>query len=66
MKKVYVRHWSSSCPEGCCYNYGSDLTIDDTLIGTYKEVDTGIIEDMLKHLGIEYELEEDFDYKEVE
>jgi len=61
MKKLVIKteEWSHTCHDGCCYTYGTKISINDKQItsGYANEIDT-ILKDVLKHLG--YDVKHDF------
>lgn len=55
-EKLIVRfeHWDHTCGDGCCYDSGVDLFINDKHVSSYAECDQAIIE-TLEFLGYEVE-----------
>lgn len=55
-EKLIVRfeEWDYTCGDGCCYEYGVDLFINDKHVSSYAQCDQAIIE-TLEFLGYEVE-----------
>lgn len=56
-EKLTVRFepWNHTCFDGCCYDYGTDLFINDKHVSSYAECNQAIIE-TLEFLGYEVEV----------
>ncbi|MCY9737489.1 hypothetical protein M5X17_27690 [Paenibacillus alvei] len=57
MNKIVIRSWSHSCGDGCCDNYGTDITVNGVDIGCFDDVDGSVLEKVLKALKIDFEIE---------
>lgn len=53
---VQTKHWSYTCGDGCCSDYGVDLYINDERVGTWIDDSSDAVIETLKHLG--YDVEE--------
>lgn len=72
--KITLKDWSHTCGDGCCNSYGTELYIngelqehpdnneDNSVYNGYvgMEVPTSIAA-VLKYLGIEFEIEEEYE-----
>jgi hypothetical protein len=64
--KLTAKHYTYECGDGCCYETGYDYFVDGKKVtdGTDAFCDLTVIEDILKHFGINCEA--DFQYDEEE
>ena len=56
--KIRIREWDYTCADGCCYDYGQDLYINNLLITNYFEGE-GSLKSVLTFLGFKFEIEFD-------
>ena len=57
INKIIIREWSHTCGDRCCYNYGTDVIVNDKDLGTFNSVEQDVLEQVLSALGVEYEIE---------
>lgn len=57
---LQIEEWDYNCGDGCCYEYGETLSIDDEEV--YKShmefIDRDLVKTILKHLGYSVEWQE--------
>ncbi|HID0815760.1 TPA: hypothetical protein ACXNW8_001370 [Clostridium botulinum] len=54
--EIIITDWEQSCSDGCCYEYGTELIIDDYIVTRYFDMDIEMLKAILKALGIEFVL----------
>lgn len=52
--EIIVTDWEQNCSDGCCYEYGTELIIDDYVITRYFDMDIEILRAILKALEIKF------------
>jgi hypothetical protein len=56
--KVSFEDYESKCSDGCCYDYGTIIRVNDTELPSNNYQDTGnSVEQVLKYLGYNVEIE---------
>jgi len=58
--------WDSTCGDGCCYNYGTTLSIDGVELTDYAENIGESIRLVLEHLGYKVNIQIETDYEDTE
>lgn len=62
MNKVVIQDYHYSCSDGCCDEYGSHVYVNGKEVGSYSDgIDANVLEDVLKELGIQAEVEHEYD-----
>ncbi len=61
--KIQLQDYSYKCGDGCCDNYGTIVKVNGEELPFQNTDRAIIIEEILKHLGYEVEIEETYDYK---
>lgn len=61
--KIELHDYSYDCADRCCTNYGTITKVNGQELETHNTDRTTIIENILRHLGYEVEVEETYDYK---
>lgn len=56
--KLTFEDWDYTCGDGCCYESGTTLKIDDVHVSDNVDCSQNAIIEVLQHLG--YELEIDY------
>lgn len=54
--KVHAEDWHYTCGDGCCDDWGTDIFIDGKKVDLGHSVDVEDVENILKAVGVEYEL----------
>lgn len=57
--KIKTEDWTYECDDGCCYDWGTNLFIDDEFVGSYA-TDSQLIELLVTKLKPDAVVE--FDY----
>ena len=57
---ISVEPWEFTCGDGCCYNYGENLYVNDIEVYSGVDIDIDAILAVLKALGIEATIEDTF------
>ncbi len=55
--KLTFEDWDYTCGDGCCYESGTKLKIDDVHVSDNVDCSQNHIIDVLQHLGYELEIE---------
>ena len=63
LHKIIAKHYTYECGDGCCYETGYDYFIDGKKVtdGSDAFCDMTVITDILKHFGIDCEVEIQYD-----
>ena len=63
LHKIIAKHYTYECGDGCCYETGYDYFVDGKKVtdGSDAFCDTTVITDILKHFGIDCEVEIQYD-----
>lgn len=64
MNKIVIRDYYYDCPEGCCGNYGTEVIVNEKLVGTYTGIDEDVVRDILKALDVEAKVEYIYDQQD--
>lgn len=56
--KVTFKDWDYTCGDGCCFDCGTSLYIDDVHVSDRVDGAINAVIDLLKHLG--YEVDEEY------
>ncbi|WP_440110162.1 hypothetical protein [Paenibacillus sp. QZ-Y1] len=64
MNKIVVREYYYSCSDGCCSEYGTELFVNEKLVGTFTDVDEDVVRNLLEALNVEFELEYIYDHQD--
>lgn len=54
--KINLDEWDSTCGDGCCYTYGTEVTINGVVLENQNQDVGTILNKVLTHLGYEVEL----------
>jgi hypothetical protein len=60
--KIKLNEYGYSCGDGCCYNYGTIVTVNGVELPTHNQDASSILEGVLTHLGYTVEIENTEDY----
>ena len=58
---INLRDYAHECGDGCCYNWGTITTINGVELDCHNDDRETILEEILKHLGYEVEIANDWD-----
>lgn len=56
--KVVYEDWDCTCSDGCCYDFGTTLTVNGHEINRRTSTDKDELRMILDALGLEYDIEE--------
>jgi hypothetical protein len=59
--KIEFHHYSTTCGDGCCSDYGLITIVDGKKLFLHNEDIETVVQQLLDHLGIEAEVEETYD-----
>jgi hypothetical protein len=57
LNKIVIRDWSYTCGDGCCYDYGREIIVNDGDPISCDSLDVEELKEILTALNIEYEIE---------
>lgn len=64
MNKILIREYHYSCSDGCCGEWGTELILNEELVGTYTDIYIDVVKDLLEALDVEFELEYIYDHQD--
>ncbi|PIH59097.1 hypothetical protein [Paenibacillus sp. LK1] len=64
LNKIVVRDYHYSCSDGCCSEWGTELIVNEKLVGTFTDVDEDVVRNLLEALNVEFELEYIYDHQD--
>lgn len=64
MNKILIKEYHHSCSDGCCDEWGTELIVNEKLVGTYADVDKDVVKNLLEALDVEFELEYIYDHQD--
>jgi len=63
---INLRDYAYECGDGCCYNYGTITTVNGVELEIHNEDRETILEQVLKHLGYQVEVVNEFENDEID
>ncbi|MDD2305399.1 MAG: hypothetical protein PHP53_11930 [Prolixibacteraceae bacterium] len=59
--KIILHEYAYHCGDGCCFNYGTITTVNDTQLDYHNQDAETIVRQILEHLGYSVEIETTYD-----
>lgn len=60
--KIKLHEWTYECGDGCCFDYGTEVSVNEKVISKNTDDIGGVIQAILNELNINCEIEHSNDY----
>lgn len=60
---IQLHEYDWHCPDGCCYDYGTIVTVNGEQLTITNQDTSTILESVLNHLGYEVDIDESCSFK---
>lgn len=60
--EIILTDWEYTCSDGCCYEYGTELVIDNYIVTRNFDMDVDLFKEILNRIGIAYKLKFESEY----
>jgi hypothetical protein len=58
--EIQLNEWDSTCGDGCCFNYGVEIVVNNVKLEEDGTDTSNAIEAILVHLGYEVEIKQSY------